>query len=165
MLLKDFILDDGNHFVAMEYHTLILNRTYLVIITKDYLLGLKVNDVVSTEAGHNLLAFAATNPLAIRGDLDNPFSYVKNKYLEPLLEEDINLDLILEYSKANFRIYRRDITRVTYDPSKKWGMGYYPHDGKVYVHTADNKKREFIILGKQSGKAIADWILQPNTAK
>jgi hypothetical protein len=159
MLLKDFQLEDGNYFIAMEYHTLILNRTYLVIIDKDFILGLKVNDAVSVEAGHYLLTPALTNSMAIRGDLNNPFSYVKNKYLEPLLEEDINLDFILDYSKVNFKIYKQDIVAVTYDPKKKWGMGYYPHDGKVYVKTADNKKREFIILGKQSGKAIVEWIL------
>lgn len=160
MLLKDFGLDDGNHFIAMEYHTLILNRTYLVIITKDFLLGLKVNDMVSVEGGHNPLTIAATKMLAIPGDLNNPFSYVKNKYLQPLLAEEINLDFILQKDKANFKIYKRDIIDVTYDNRKKWGMGYYPHDGKVYVKTADNKKREFIILGNQSGKAIADWILE-----
>ena len=160
MLLKDFGLEDGNHFISMEYHTLILNRTYLVIITKDFLLGLKVNDVVSVEAGNNPLAVAITKTLAVRGDLNNPFSYVKNKYLEPLLNEDINLDFILKRDKANFKIYKRDIIGVTYDNKKKWGMGNYPHDGKVYVQTADNKKREFIILGSQSCKNITDWILK-----
>jgi hypothetical protein len=33
-------------------------------------------------------------------------------------------------------------------------MGYYPHDGKVYVRTKDGKNREFIILGSQSGQEI-----------
>ena len=41
---------------------------------------------------------------------------------------------------------------------KKWGMGYYPHDGKVYVKTKNGKKKEFIILGSQSGKEIENWI-------
>ncbi|MDN3584502.1 hypothetical protein [Mucilaginibacter flavus] len=160
MLLKNLNLTDGNHFVAMEYHTLILNRTYLVIITKDFLLGLKVNNAISAEGGHNPLAIAVSRALAVKGDLNNPFSYVKNKYLQPLLDQDIYSDAILQNDKANFKIYKRDITEVTYDNSKKWGMGNYPHDGKVYVKTADNKKREFIILGDQSGKHIADWILR-----
>ncbi|MGZ3752002.1 MAG: hypothetical protein ACXVB0_10485 [Mucilaginibacter sp.] len=165
MLLKDFSLDDGNHFIAMEYHTLILNRTYLVIITKDFLLGLKVNGMVSVEGGDSPLTIAVTKQLSIPGDLNNPFSYVKNEYLEPLRNEDINLDFILQNDKANFKIYKRDIIDVTYDHRKKGGMGYYPHDGKVYIKTADNKKREFIILGNQSGKAIADWILKPGWTK
>lgn len=37
-------------------------------------------------------------------------------------------------------------------------MGYYPHDGKVYVKTYDGKKKEFIILGSQSGEEIKNWI-------
>jgi len=41
-------------------------------------------------------------------------------------------------------------------------MGYYPHDGKVYVTTNNNKKKEFIILGAQSGEAIKNWIEQNN---
>lgn len=165
MLLKDFSLEDGNHFIAMEYHMLILNRTYLVIITKDFLLSLKVNGMVSVEGGQNPLTLAITKGLAIRGDLTNPFSYVKNKHLQPLLAEDINLDFILQKDKANFKIYKQDIVDVTYDNRKKWGMGYYPHDGKIYVKTADSKKREFIILGNQSGKAIVDWIMKPGWAK
>ncbi len=38
-------------------------------------------------------------------------------------------------------------------------MGYYPHDGRVTIETFENKKREFIILGNQSGQDIANWIL------
>lgn len=37
-------------------------------------------------------------------------------------------------------------------------MGSYPHDGKVHVKTQAGKKREFIILGNQSGEAIKAWI-------
>jgi len=51
-----------------------------------------------------------------------------------------------------------DITRCEYDKTKKWGMGYYPHDGKVYVETRNSNEREFIILGNQSGQSIRDWI-------
>jgi hypothetical protein len=38
-------------------------------------------------------------------------------------------------------------------------MGYYPHDGKVYIETHDGKKKEFIMLGNQSGQKIANLIL------
>jgi hypothetical protein len=160
MLLKDFALDDGNYFIAMEYHTLILNRTYLVVIKKDFLLGLKVNGIVSVEveAMENPLTPIVARTFSIKGDLNDPFSYVKNKYVLRLLNEDIDLDFILQKDKANFKIYKSDIISVTYNNSKKWGMGYYPHDGKVYIQTSDKKKREFIILGDQSCEAITDWI-------
>jgi hypothetical protein len=51
-----------------------------------------------------------------------------------------------------------DIKSAIYNPSKKFGMGYYPHDGRVIIETFDNKKREFIILGNQSGESIANFI-------
>ncbi len=38
-------------------------------------------------------------------------------------------------------------------------MGYYPHDGKVYIETFDGMKKELIVLGNQSGRKIADLIL------
>ncbi|HJY06951.1 MAG TPA: hypothetical protein VJ323_11600 [Bryobacteraceae bacterium] len=47
-----------------------------------------------------------------------------------------------------------EITSVAYNPRKKWGMGYYPHDGRVIVQTL-KRQREFIILGNQSGQQIA----------
>lgn len=53
MKFKDFVLKEGNHFVAMEYYNLILNRTYLCLLTEDYLIGLKVNGIVGVEGGKN----------------------------------------------------------------------------------------------------------------
>ena len=41
MKLSDFTLGQGNFFVAMEYHTLILNRTLLV--TEKHLVGIVAN--------------------------------------------------------------------------------------------------------------------------
>jgi hypothetical protein len=47
---------------------------------------------------------------------------------------------------------------VHYDSSKKWGMGSYPHDGKVHVTTKTGQKKEFIMIGEQDGAAIAQAI-------
>jgi len=66
----------------------------------------------------------------------------------------------MNVSKANFRIARESITDVKYDSSKKWGMGYYPHDGKVYVNSSTSGRREFIIMGNQSGKRISEIIVK-----
>jgi hypothetical protein len=46
-----------------------------------------------------------------------------------------------------------DISTVEYNPKKKWGMGYYPHSGRVYINKA-GRTREFIVLGKQSGSDV-----------
>jgi hypothetical protein len=43
MTLQEFGLREENHFVAMEYYRLIMNRTFLVLLTPEYLVGLKVN--------------------------------------------------------------------------------------------------------------------------
>jgi len=158
MKFKDFELKPGNYFIAMEYHTLILNRTFLVLFTDSGLLGLKGNGIVSAEGGRDLLTRELTKQMAVRGDHKNPFSYVKDKYLDKYQNDDIDGDGILNH-KDNFRIPYTDIKAVTYNSGKKWGMGPYPHDGKVYVTTSDGKKREFIIMGEQSGSDIKNWIL------
>ncbi|QEC76296.1 hypothetical protein [Mucilaginibacter ginsenosidivorax] len=164
MLLRSFELKEGNFFIAMEYYGLILNRTFVVIILNDRLIGLKVSGAISAEGGHNPFTIAATRALAVKGDLQNPFAYVKQKYTRQLLDEDILGSAILKVDSANFEIFKRDIIEVTYDARKKWGMGPYPHDGKVYVKTA-GKTREFIILGAQSGEDIRRWILGDKKAK
>jgi len=154
MEFKDFTLHKDNHFIAMQYHSLILNRTNLILLLDHCLLGLKVNGIVGVESGSDPLALAMSKMWAIKGDLESPESYIKSKYLSKIENLDIFGDIILEVEKSNFRIFYKDIIEVTYNKKKKWGMGYYPHDGRVYVKTKDGKKREFIILGTQSGKDI-----------
>ena len=56
MKFKDFALKSDNHFVAMQYYGLILNRTFLVILTNNELIGIKVNGLVSVESGGNIIA-------------------------------------------------------------------------------------------------------------
>ena len=65
---------------------------------------------------------------------------------------------IIDVNKTNFLLKTSDIKSAVYNPAKKFGMGHYPHDGRVTIETYDNKKREFIILGNQSGKSIANLI-------
>jgi hypothetical protein len=160
MTLQEFELREGNHFVAMEYYRLIMNRTFLVLLTPEYLIGLKVNGWVSVESGIDPATLLITRAMSLRGDLSDPYAYIKGQYLEKLLHADLRGEAILAKDRANFRLSRTDIVEVQYDPRKKWGMGYYPHDGKVYVHTRDRRQREFIILANQSGSRVKEWILQ-----
>jgi hypothetical protein len=159
MKLKEIELTDKNHFVAMEYYFLILNRTFLIIKTKDYLIGIQGNGLVSVEAGDNILAREIVSTMAIKGDLTNPYSYLKNSYLEKIENVDLLDGSLTDLNNTNFVIKTSDIKDAQYNPNKKWGMGYYPHDGRVTIETFDNKKREFIILGDQSGQKITNWIL------
>jgi hypothetical protein len=129
-------------FVAMEYYALILNRTYIITIKDGALCGVVCRGLTSIESGNDPLAKIATRKLAVHGDLNDPKSYV-------------NVERIRQPNSANFSIPLSDISLVEHDARKKWGMGYYPHDGRIFVR-AVGKKREFIILGNQSGKEIAE---------
>ena len=158
MKLKELELTNNNHFVAMEYYYLILNRTFLVIKTKEYLIGIQGNGLVSVEGGKEILTRQITSNMPVKGDLTNPFSYLKNKFLEKIADLDLLDGSIVETNKTNFLIKTSDIKSAFYNPLKKFGMGPYPHDGRVTIETFDNKKREFIILGNQSGENIANFV-------
>lgn len=159
MKFKDFELKDSNHFVAMQYYGLILNRTFLVLVTHDFLIGIIVNGLVSVESGGNGIENELVKAMTIKGDLQNPYSYIKPKYVDRVKDCELLDGGKLTLNKPNFLIKRADIKNAYYDPRKKWGMGYYPHDGKVYVETFNRQKKEFIILGNQSGQKIAGIIM------
>lgn len=127
-------------FVAMQYYGLILNRTYLVSVAAEKIRGQVCRGLTSVESGIGL-ARSITHSLAVQGDLDDPLSYVSDCQL-------------IRENKANFMFSLSEITSVAYNPRKKWGMGYYPHDGRVIVQTL-KRRLEFIILGNQSGERIA----------
>ncbi len=158
--LKNFKLTKDNHFVAMEYYALILNRTFLVLITKDHLIAIKGNGPVAEGNSNNELANKIARPLVIENNLENPYSYLKQKYIRQFEHEDFSPDSIVSNSKISFVIDRASITDARHDPKKKWGMGLYPHDGKVYVRATNHRKRELIILGSQSGSKIASLIMK-----
>lgn len=162
MKLKDIELTEDNHFVAMEYYFLILNRTFLVIKINGYLVGIQGNGLISVEAGagSDFLTKAVVSTMAVKGDLNNPYSYLKASYLKKIENVSLLAGNLTSLNNTNFIIKISDIKDVKYNPSKKWGMGYYPHDGRVTIQTFDNKKREFIILGNQSGQKIENWILR-----
>ena len=124
----------------MEYYALILNRTFVVTVDDECLRGAKCRGLTSVASGGDPLTKALTSTLAVGGDLSDPGSYVDDR-------------LLRSTNRANFTILLRDISKVEYNPNKKWGMGYYPHNGRVYVGTLD-RTREFIVLGKQSGRDI-----------
>lgn len=159
MKLAEVELVAGNHFIAMQYYGLILNRTYLVLAVNHHLVGLVANGPVSEKNDHDPLTHLITTSLAVKGDLNNPFSYLNEKYLAKARNLDLLADDLSQANRANFRIGFEEITSVEFDPSKKWGMGNYPHSGKLHIGVR-GRKREFILLGKQSGPFLADNIRQ-----
>jgi hypothetical protein len=157
MTLSDFERGNGKYFIAMQYYWLIFNRTYLVLLTDSALVGIQANGLVADKAKDGIVR-AIFRKLEISGDLQDPRSYVKEKFLKRAGDLDLRGDELLAENKLNFRVNYHDIVEIKYDPKKKWGMGQYPHDGKVYVKARNGKTMEFIILGSQSGSAIKDLI-------
>lgn len=151
MKIGEFQFTPDNHFIGMEYYRLILNRTFLILITDKELIGIKVHGLIGAESSDPVVNLL---PFAIDGNLQNPYAYIDTKYLERIQSTDLHSTEFLKINNSNFRINKSDILNTEYDKRSKWGMGPYPHDGKVYIKTRDYKKREFIILGSQSGQDI-----------
>ena len=78
MTIAEFLAAERNHFIAMEYYWVMLNRTFLVLLTDDALVGLKVNGAVSVEGGRDAITRGITRAMAVKGDLTNPYSYIKS---------------------------------------------------------------------------------------
>jgi hypothetical protein len=159
LFLKDIELTSKNHFIAMEYYMLLLNRTYLILITPDKIIGILGNGLISLETSGDPLSNKIASKFAVRGDLRNPHAYLKEKYIREVENVNLSDQSILRKHRANFIIQKSDIIDSWHDPTKKWGMGYYPHDGKVYIKKRKSRTREFIILGSQSGEDIAHQVL------
>ncbi|MBI3258280.1 MAG: hypothetical protein HYZ54_02185 [Ignavibacteriae bacterium] len=159
MKLREIKLMSQNHFIGMEYYYLILNRTFLIIKTHGYLIGIQGNGLISAEVSVNPITEYINSTLTIKEDLSDPYSYIKNSYIKKIKELDLLDGSHLKINKHNFLISTLDIKSAIYNPSKKFGMGNYPHDGRVIIETSKNVKREFIILGDQSGYDISKFIL------
>ena len=160
MTVAEFVASERKHFVALEYYWLILNQTFLVLLTDDALVGLKVNGAISVEGGRDALTRGITRSMSVKGDLTNPYSYIKSSYAAKYDTVDSSDAAMLALDKSNFKILYKDIASVSFDESKKWGMGNYPHDGKVLITSKDGSKRELVILGSQSGEDICRDISQ-----
>lgn len=129
-------------FVAMEYYALILNRTYLVTVTEDRLEAAVCRGVTSVAIKRVDVFYEYFNKrFAVSGDLHDPRSYVDQ-------------GLLKRPNRANFSILLNRISSVEYNANKKWGMGYYPHDGRVLIGSG-KRIRELIVMGRQSGAEIS----------
>jgi len=127
-------------FVAMQYYALILNGTYVVSVDATGIAGRVCRGLTAVDDGNSSTSYV-TAQLVVHGDLNDPNSYISDALTRP--------------NRANFVLSHADITSVIYNPRKKWGMGPYPHDGRIVVETS-TRRREFIILGNQSGREIAE---------
>lgn len=127
-------------FLAMEYHHLILNHSFVVFIEHDGLVGWKCAGIVS-----------ALNPRffeRFEQRVSGPAAALGAEEREGLMKK-----------RGSFFIPREDITSVDFTPKPKWGMGPVPHSGRLYVRTRGGRARELILLGRQDGEAVRTALL------
>ncbi|MGA7713517.1 MAG: hypothetical protein WCA81_16575 [Rhizomicrobium sp.] len=128
-------------FAAMQYYALILNRTYKVFIADTMLCGAKV------------LGLVASPPA------DSAVSHQQDYWVSTLsatLYEHLNVTsaIFLRLSFSNFQIRWHDISRIDFNPKRKWGMGNVPHSGRIILRLRSGRSRELILLGDQDGEAL-----------
>lgn len=135
------------HFIAMEYKGM-SNCIYKVYVTDSLIFGAKVNGYITVQPTYGMGKFVP------KEKMHNPEAYVDSamdKY-DTLLSDQV---AFLKGDKDNFIIRRSDIKQVTHNPKKKFGMGYYPHAGRIEIEsikTSANRKgdRELILVGDQN---------------
>ena len=131
-------------FVAMEYHHLVLNRVYRVIVTEGAIVGARVRGVMSS-------------PFLPPGDawLDPEF-YPDPRLEAPYRQMEPGSPEFLAADRANFRYDRTDVAGVEFVARPKWGMGNIPSSGRILLRLHDGSRRELLLLGRQAGPAIRD---------
>ena len=143
------------YFIAMEYKG-ISNCILKIYVTDSLIMGAKVNGYIVSQP---YIGIGTTVPVK---QMHNPEAYVKKNLdvYDSLLTDQ---SVFLKKDKYNFIVRRSAIKRIWHDPSHKWGMGYYPDTGKIYLEsevTPKNKKevREFILVGDQDAKKLIELL-------
>jgi len=134
--------DEEWEFIAMEYCWLILNRVYMVFVTKNHIAGARVGGPVAA--------------LPIMSSDAN--AYVRKRLLSKYQNISVTSERFLKLSRVNFRISRDLLRSIEYFPTK-WGMGTVPYTGRLVLNLDDGKKKELIILGTQDATEIKNRLL------
>jgi hypothetical protein len=160
MTLKDFVLTETNNFVVCERYLLFFKRIYLVLITKNYLIGLVCNKRLKIANNDELFANKKANLLALEsksGDALNRYSYISIGYIRKIENKYLFDQSIFGVQKANFRIDRNDVRRVVFNPEKV-DLGVHPNNGTLTLESSRHETKELIVLGNQNGDNIIKWI-------
>ena len=165
MTLNDFVLTDNNHFIGSQQYKFLFKRVFLVLITKNYLIGLVCNNSLSVETDTDILVNRQTVSTSKRGSFQNPYSYLKTKMVKKITNKYMFDQSIFAVDKANFRLDRNDVKSVTHSSSKATYLGNFPSDGSVFIETLEGVLLQFDLLGEQSGKDTAQSILARHQEK
>jgi hypothetical protein len=172
MTLKEFVFEDTNHFVGMKQHALFGKSVYLVLITKNFLIGLELNKSLNVESTTTLFPQPLPEKNTARGSFSNPYSYLKEKYVRVVEKKYLFDQSINAISKRNFRIDRVDLDNVHFELVKISSLNY-PHEGKIHISYQKRGKagkgirtmhqESFTILGEQNAAEIVKGIVKmPN---
>jgi hypothetical protein len=137
---------DWYSFVAMQYYALVLNRTYKVFVTDDYVCGIQVGGPVSAQMGQ------------VGPEYQDPEFYVDKALERRQLETNLESPDFPQKKSANFRIKRNNILRVDFK-RHKFGMANIPYSGKIIIIEKSGKKTELILLGRQEPELVILKIL------
>ena len=160
MTLKDFKLTSNNNFVAYQPYNFFFKRIYLVLITKNYLVGLVCNNNLGVEKRDDdiVLGNKTLNESTKKVASSNPFAYLKAKLIKKIENKYFFDQSIYAVDKANFRIDRNDVDNATHS-SAKVDTGNYPNAGSISIEIKRGLKHDFILLGHQDGKEVLNSIL------
>jgi hypothetical protein len=160
MTLKDFVLTDSNNFVVCQRYLFFFKRIYLVLITKNYLVGLVCNKHIRLEYSKDLFSnetSALPELTTNRGDASNAYSYLSAKEVRKVENKYLYDQSIFAVEKLNFRIDRNDIQSIVYSPLKV-DLGKYINNGTIELKSLRHDTKELIVLGNQNGNDIVKWI-------
>ncbi len=143
-----------DYFIAMQYKGL-SNCIYKIYVTDSLIMGAKVNGYIAAPPNFGI-------GTVIPADLRlNPESYVNRKMEAKYSALITNNQQFLAADKQNFIIRKKDVKTIFHDPTKKWGMGPYPHNGKIIIQTTqkvrgyfNDTECELILVGDQDPQII-----------
>jgi hypothetical protein len=133
------------NFVAMQYYAVILNRTYKVFVTDNYVYGIVVGGLVSAQMGK------------VGAEYQNPEFYVDKKRESQQLQVNLESNDFPQKGSVNFKIAKKDILRVDFKP-KKFGMANIPYSGRIILVQKHGSKTELILLGRQDHNEVIEEI-------
>ena len=115
-------------FIVMEYHPVILDRTFVVTVTAAEICGARVQ-----------------GSLALGWDPGPEWRDI-----------DMDSEAYIRLDRANFQIPLTQVERVRFNSAPKWGKAAVSHSGKICLELNSGVTREFVLLGSQDGRLICE---------
>jgi hypothetical protein len=138
------------YFIAMQYIGL-SNCILKVFVTDTTIMLAKVNGYITISPSFGLGTAVPKNVM------HDPEAYV-NKKMDSKFTPDLlaNRQQFLKNSRLNYIIAKKDIRSIYHNPEKKWGMAYYPHNGRIMIVYKKSSliPTELILVGDQNADDV-----------